>query len=73
METNTQMKLEETSGLDRGNSMGLSAIHRREKEVRMVREVMVLEGMKDEVMSFIFDGDTESVSPLQSVRDEARK
>ena len=60
--------------LDRGTSLGLSAIHKIEKERNAVRKAIAKEPeILEDLMVYIFDGNPESISPLEEVRAEARK
>ncbi len=55
--------------LDRISNVGTSKVLKMNKDREIIREELSEDGMTQKVMDFIFDGDPESVSPLQEIRD----
>ena len=54
---------------DRLSAAGTRAVYRAEKLKREIKEEMSKDGVKEAVMAYIFDGNPDSVSPLQEIRD----
>lgn len=55
---------------DKLSSLGSSAVYRAERLRLAIKEEMAIEGVKEAVMDYIFDGNPDSVSPLAEVRKE---
>ena len=54
---------------DRMSSLGSSKVYKAEKLRKEIQEEMKKDGVKEAVMAYIFDGNPDSVSPLQEIRD----
>jgi len=54
---------------DKFTSAGSRAVYKAEKLQKEITEELRKDGVKEAVMEYIFDGNPDSVSPLQEIRN----
>ncbi len=59
----------ENKELDKLSNSGSNKVLKMNNEKRDIAKAMKQEGMKEAVMDYIFDGNPETASPLQDIRD----